>query len=274
MTTKRKRDQLSNGNTEGPRKQVKTDPPHTCSVRHPTLCLYYRNISTLRDYLLSKLPAKSKARHRRIASVGREDSIGQASKRNPALSGEQADTQLEPEVYLAKFLDTTLVCTVDSQAPILDALRAKEFEIFSQQVSLTAGSSNNAGGTSSQFELIDFAIWLLFHKRHRRTHRPPHMLCHGYQRASTPRHFNKDHCAVAGIPGIISHFPNTNVSNLKDANWAMILSLLGKEGDRIMLDLVLDCGIFVAVTEGRGNFYQLSGEKAPLSPVVKLTHTT
>ena len=35
--------------------------------------------------------------------------------------------------------------------------------------------------------------------------------------------------------------------------------LLGKEGDRIMLDLLVDCAIFRSVKAGKGNLYQLSG---------------
>ena len=87
------------------------------------------------------------------------------------------------------------------------------------------------------------------------------MLCHGYQRASNPWQLNEDHCAAAGIPGVVSRYPNNNVNSLKDVYWAAILSLLGKEGELIMLDMILDCGVFVEVTRGQGNYYQLSGEK-------------
>lgn len=85
------------------------------------------------------------------------------------------------------------------------------------------------------------------------------MLCHGYQRASGPRQLNEDHGAMAGIPGVISHYPNNNVNVLKGTAWTRILGLLGKDGERIMLDMVLNAGIFAAVDGGRGNYYQLSG---------------
>lgn len=35
--------------------------------------------------------------------------------------------------------------------------------------------------------------------------------------------------------------------------------LLGKEGERIMLDLLLDCAVFRSVKSGKGNLYQLAG---------------
>ena len=34
---------------------------------------------------------------------------------------------------------------------------------------------------------------------------------------------------------------------------------MGKDGEEIMLDLLLDCGIFLAVEKGTNNYYQLSG---------------
>ena len=35
--------------------------------------------------------------------------------------------------------------------------------------------------------------------------------------------------------------------------------LLGKSGERIMLDLLLDCAIFVPVKAGFDNYYQRNG---------------
>lgn len=65
---------------------------------------------------------------------------------------------------------------------------------------------------------------------------------------------------MASIPGVVSHYPNSHVSTLKDSVWADVLGLLGKEGERIMLDLILKFGIFVAVESGRENYYQLCGK--------------
>lgn len=109
-------------------------------------------------------------------------------------------------------------------------------------------------------QIVDFAIWLLFHRIHPNIYRPPHLLCHGYQRAHAPGKINQNHGAMASIPGVVSHFPNSHVSTIKNTVWADVLSLLGKEGERIMLDLILKSGIFIAVQSGRGNYYQLSGK--------------
>jgi telomerase reverse transcriptase len=47
---------------------------------------------------------------------------------------------------------------------------------------------------------------------------------------------------------------------LKGPPWPQILALMGKEGQRMMIDLILDCGIFVAVEGGHGNYFQLNGK--------------
>ena len=66
---------------------------------------------------------------------------------------------------------------------------------------------------------------------------------------------------MAGIPGLVSLYPNAQVATLKDATWSSLLKRLGKAGVQIMLDLILDCGLFVEVEVGRDNFYQLSGSQ-------------
>lgn len=64
---------------------------------------------------------------------------------------------------------------------------------------------------------------------------------------------------MSSIPGIVSIFPNNNVETIKSAPWPQILALMGKEGEKEMFNLVLDCGIFLAVEGGQGNYHQLSG---------------
>ena len=117
----------------------------------------------------------------------------------------------------------------------------------------------NVGGSSSQSELVDFAIWLLFNRVYRQSNRPPHLICHGYQYARGPQRTDDDICAVAGVPGIVSHYPNSNVNILKSAEWDGLLKLLGKDGEKVMLDMILHRGMFIAVEKGRGNLTQLSG---------------
>ena len=251
MMGKRKRSRPSHEDHKRARIEKHTVTP----VKHPALDLYYRNILTLRDYLLSKLPATSKARRRKIVSV--------LPDRAPLHHHDEGPSTLSPERHrLSKLLNNTLVCTVHEQTPRPEYARIKDFEAFSQHASPTAASSVG-GSTSSLADLVDFAIWTLFHKIHCHAHRPPHMLCHGFQRARNPRQTNEDHCAIAGIPGIVSRYPNANVNELKGSSWTEILGFLGKEGDRIMLDMILDCGIFLAGDEGLGNYYQLTGKVAP-----------
>ena len=236
-------------------KRAKVEEKTVAPVKHPALSLYYRNILTLRDYLLIKLPTTSKTRRRKILSI-----LPDTANFHP--NDEGTSTLSQNRQCLSKLLHNTLVCTVHEQTSRPESSRIKDFEAFSQHVNPTAGSSI-CGSTSSLSELVDFAIWQLFHKTHPHAHRPPHMLCHGFQRAGNPRQANEDHCAVAGIRGLVSHYPNANVNTLKGSSWSEVLSLLGNEGDRIMLDIFMDCGIFLAGHEGQGNYYQLSGRCWP-----------
>ena len=237
---------------EEDRKRTKFETKTIAPVKHPTLSLYYPNIFTLRDYLLSKLPVTSKVRRRKIASV-------LPSTADVDHTDGKTSTLHQDRRCLSKILDSTLVCTVHEQTPQVGTSRIKDLEAFSQHVHPTAGSSVG-DCTTSLSDLVDFVIWLLFHKIHRHAHRPPHLLCHGFQRACNPRQINENHCAVAGIPGIVSYYPNSNVSMVKGSSWTEVLALLGKEGDHILLELFLDCGIFTGGDEGQNNYYQLSGK--------------
>ena len=70
---------------------------------------------------------------------------------------------------------------------------------------------------------------------------------------------------ACSIPGVTSRYPNTHVNQLKSAVWKELLKLLGKEGDKIMLDLVLDCGLFICIHAGKWNLFQISGKAAPVA---------
>jgi telomerase reverse transcriptase len=65
------------------------------------------------------------------------------------------------------------------------------------------------------------------------------------------------------IPGLVSRHPNENYRLLKQAPWCELSGLLGSHGTRILQSLLLDCGIYIPLTAGKDNFYQLSG--IPLS---------
>ncbi|KAI9759142.1 MAG: hypothetical protein M1835_000450 [Candelina submexicana] len=226
-------------------------------ARHPILSLYYPLVWTLRDYLLYKLPQTSKSRRRRIISIPSYPEY--PSQSTPPDSGKLGIQTADRA--LSKLLDLTLI-GIPKSKPEATTARLKEFASFSQgQTESTVGSSNGAG-------LVDFTIWLLFNKTFRTVNRPPHLLCHGLQRSSAPRQPNENHDAASGIPGLVCRFPNTYVNSLKSPLWDIILSLLGKEGERIMIDLLMDCGLFGPVEAGKANFCQLSG--VPLSDMPTL----
>ena len=161
MAGKRKRVPSLRGTGQDPRKRVRIDLRNKeISVKHPTLSLYYSQILTLRNYLLSKLPAASKTRRRRIASAGRDRLPVQGSTEYATFldaeapqaietKGGQATSILsESQDELANLLDHTLVCVTDLQVPKSGSSRAKDFTSYSQQVSLTAGRSMGEGYSS------------------------------------------------------------------------------------------------------------------------------
>ena len=105
--------------------------------------------------------------------------------------------------------------------------------------------------------MINFAILTLFRRNQGSYFRPAHILCHGFQRASE---MDREYSALSGIPGIVPQYPNRNVSLLKNHLWTQVLRLLGRNAEEIMLHLLLDCGLFVPVSGGKGRtIYQLSG---------------
>ena len=67
-----------------------------------------------------------------------------------------------------------------------------------------------------------------------------------------------DHVDTA-IPDLFALYPNEHRAALKASPWPQLLMLLGKSGERIMMDLLLDCAIFVPVKAGFDNYYQRNG---------------
>jgi telomerase reverse transcriptase len=86
------------------------------------------------------------------------------------------------------------------------------------------------------------------------------MLCQGYQREVNARMVNRAENATAAIPGLVSTSSNSHVASIKSDPWPQILLLMGKEGEKIMVDLILDCGLFVEVGSGCEIYHQLCGE--------------
>ena len=227
MARRHKRSRPSSSQGEQPNKRARLHEREV-NIKHPTLCMFYAQILTLRDHLLANLPKNSKLRRRKVAT-SRND-----------------------------ILDKTLVCQTNAPKLGLEISRDEDFEAFTQKLNATSTSS---AGTQSvcQSDLVDFVIWHLFHRIYRYVDEPNHMLCRGFRRVNGKKKSHADLCALGGIPGIVSHYPNENVNYLKNAEWLEILDLLGHGGSRIMLDLLLDYGLYVEVEGGRGNYYQLSG---------------
>ena len=69
---------------------------------------------------------------------------------------------------------------------------------------------------------------------------------------------NSNASGVSSIPGVVSVHPNSHVNQTKGPLWTRVLTLLGRDGQEVMIDLLVDCAIFVALDDA-GNFHQLSG---------------
>ncbi|XMA14564.1 hypothetical protein WAI453_007355 [Rhynchosporium graminicola] len=247
MPAKRKRKRSSQ--VSGDQKRQKTSSNSATIVRDSLLARYYPQILSLKDYLLSKLPKSSKIRRKKIASVGKKP----------------GDKKTDQE--LAQFLDETLV-GVSKFKEVTHEERWKQWTTFSQRPDDSVSFANLSGvGTFSQTEIIDFAIWLLFSKSS--NGKVDHLLCQGFRKDVPHRTINQGENAGSAIPGVTSTYPNSHVTEMKAKPWPQILMLLGKEGEKAMIDLILDCGIFLAVKDSHGSFNQLSG--IPLSELSLLT---
>lgn len=120
-------------------------------VEHPTLCLYYHRVMTLRDFLLASLASTSRTRRRKITSIGRNEVhiTRDTGKSAPSLQARLPNQSiLGEERCLATLLDYTLVCAVRDESPIRKEPLEKDFASFSQQANPSTGSSNDVGSTT------------------------------------------------------------------------------------------------------------------------------
>jgi telomerase reverse transcriptase len=113
---------------------------------------------------------------------------------------------------------------------------------------------------SHHLQIVDIAIWMLFSKAHASNGRVHHLICQGFRKDLSSRSVHRGENVTSAIQGVISTYPNSHVTSLKAWPWPEILALLGKEGERVMIDLILDCGIFLRLGSGHGNYHQLSGQ--------------
>lgn len=220
-------------------------------VTHPVLGRYYPKLVSLRQYLLSKLPASSQKRRHKLSILGRKTCAGSELE---TANGSQDD------IALAKLLDTTIVgVTNPVVTPAPKQVYREEFQHFTQAQSLSLGSAGTAHSSAQAdyADVVDFAIWLIFNRVYSAS-RPPHVLCHGLQRATQT-------ClgAASSIPFLRSVHHNEHLEFFRGPQWKGAFKLLGKDSDAVILDVILHCGVFIAVDGALGAFYQLSG--VPLS---------
>ncbi|EEH04418.1 telomerase reverse transcriptase [Histoplasma capsulatum G186AR] len=246
-------------------KHARDDKPLDGSIYHPVLSLYYSRVVTLRTFLCEQLPLSSKSRKKKVASLGLEKRNSFDQPPYPSASQEvgtrfKTDEEIQD---LAGTLDSTLVGILREHDNTINVSRQKEFASFTQSQALSSLECTDVGATTSQPDIVDFAILTLFNSYRGSFYRPPHLLCHGFQRASNQCRPNHEHDPMSGIRGIVPQYPNKNVSILKNSPWTDVLDLLGKNCEEIMLHLLLDCSIFIQVDEKNCIFYQLSG--IPLS---------
>lgn len=152
MTRKRKRTSSSK-RIEGDQKRQKTIANRKAApsskypiIKHALLAQYYREVLSLREYLLSRLPTTSKVRRKKLLSVGRR----------------LDDKDIEKK--LSSFLDSTLIgvlkCNEVSQEE-----RWQQWTTFSQKADDSISCINlNGVGVYSQSEVrvFYFALsWVL-----------------------------------------------------------------------------------------------------------------
>ncbi|KAI1208082.1 uncharacterized protein F4807DRAFT_164634 [Annulohypoxylon truncatum] len=247
---KRKRPDSVKGGLDArpPVKKGKTQPETSqqsapVQAQHAVLNQFYPQVLTLRNYVLSKLPATSRLRRKKVAAVG--------------IAKKPSDSALsDVEQSLGILLDSTLV-------GIPDGLRSPEDHIlvgwknFSQKgdESYVTLSNGVAGFVETQTLLLEYVVRTLFSREKTGTW-PKHLLCDGF---TTNR----------GL-GLRQIRPNPHFEALREPPWPQVLALMGESGERIMMDLLLDCAIFITVEAGANNFCQISGK--PLSDVEASSH--
>lgn len=116
------------------------------NVAHPTLSLYYPEILTLRQYVLSRLPVSSKTRRRKLVNIKNHSSIkGEGVKVNQEQCTQSSQgSDLDVEADIAQLLDRTLICVRHHEPRLSWQVREKDFRAFSQR--------NDGGDESSLLE--------------------------------------------------------------------------------------------------------------------------
>lgn len=208
------------------------------TVHRDLFVQYYGSSTTLREYLLARLPRSSRLRRKKISSL--------------CPTSDRSDLERQ----LATLLDSAIVCASRLDTGKDDVRWAQWVAFSSAQRHDDSNVTISNGLSDSQFcqsEIVEFVIWRLF-QREKLGSRPNHLLCDGFRQTQ-----REDGQAMSTIEGACRRSPNSQVAMLKDAPWPQLLKLLGQSGEKIMIDLLLDCSIFLPVRAGYQNYYQLSG---------------
>lgn len=242
------------------------------TVAKHLLPFYYPYVVTLRAFILHRFPQKSAELQRRFARHGQMSQV--VSLLDTALIGTSIDAR---------------VCGLAQ--PSLErerTQRAKDFYEFTQCSPVSASSNRRISdgtnvastlgeGSVSMGDLVDFVTWRLFNRTYRIKPRPPHVLCHGYQRSDMPKSTAEDRAGQGGIDGLTRLFVNAQAERLKDNDWVAVLRDLGIDGDHVILELLLDCGVYLPLeTSGSsnessvqsGNYWQVAGTSLSDLPVL------
>ncbi|KAI0841960.1 hypothetical protein F5Y06DRAFT_164723 [Hypoxylon sp. FL0890] len=240
---RKRRDPIGNCGDEPPAKKEKTCPksnqqPAPLQAQHVVLNQFYSQVLTLRNYVLSRLPSTSRLRRKKVAAVG---TVKRPSDSPPS----------DVERSLGNLLDSTLVgIQGELQGP--EDYLLEGWKNFSQKgdESYVTLSDGVGGFVETQALLLEYVVRTLF-AREKVEPWPKHLLCNGFSR-------NR------GL-GLRQIRPNQHFEILKQQPWPQLLALMGESGERIMMDLLLDCAMFVPVKAGANNLCQISGK--PLSDV-------
>jgi telomerase reverse transcriptase len=102
-------------------------------------------------------------------------------------------------------------------------------------------------------------IDLLF-KRDFSARQPGHQLCQGVQWPNRGHQYTTDSRAATDMLGLDSNCPDKNAAIVRGPLWSRLLSILGNEGEKVMVELLLYPGIFLQVGNEESNFCQISGK--------------
>lgn len=61
------------------------------------------------------------------------------------------------------------------------------------------------------------------------------------------------------VHGVGILYPNFHVKALRETPWPHLLALLGQAGERVMINLLSECSVFLKVDSGLDNYMQLTG---------------